>query len=271
VTANGGITGSSALKGHVAIDPDSEIITDTHVSAANVGDGAVAADLIGDLLAAAAGGSACADDVTAPNPGVDASVSDEVGVDSDQPTVYGDSSYGTGEIHELLDEHNIADRCKTQPPVGKDGMFSKDAFTIDLDADTVTCPNDVTVPVRRASNGDGIAHFDAACADCPLRAQCTTARDGRTIQVGRHERHLARARAEQQDPAWRADYRATRPKVERKISHLMFHRHGGRRARVRGTIKIDADFNLLAAAVNLARLARLGVRSTTGGWAAATV
>ena len=50
----------------------------------------------------------------------------------------------------------------------------------------------------------------------------------------------------------------------------MRRRHGGRRARVRGTDRVDADFRLLAAAVNLARLAVLGIRSHTGGWAAAT-
>ena len=68
--------------------------------------------------------------------------------------------------------------------------------------------------------------------------------------------------------AWAADYRATRPKVERKLGHLMRRRHGGRRARVRGKRKVDADFNLLAAAHNLARLTALGLRSTTTGWAA---
>ena len=41
---------------------------------------------------------------------------------------------------------------------------------------------------------------------------------------------LARARARQRNPDWIADYRATRPKVERKIAHLMRRRHGGRRA-----------------------------------------
>ena len=60
-----------------------------------------------------------------------------------------------------------------------------------------------------------------------------------------------------------ADYRATRPKVERKIAHLMRRRHGGRRARVRGQTKIAADFALLAAAVNLARLSVLGVSQHT--------
>ena len=72
------------------------------------------------------------------------------------------------------------------------------------------------------------------------------------------------------DPAWQADYRATRPKVERKIGHLMRRRHGGRRARVRGQAKVAADFALLAAAVNLARLAVLDVSGNNGTRATAS-
>ena len=41
--------GFDGYKGHVAVDPDSEIITDTAVTAGNAGDGSVAADLIDDL------------------------------------------------------------------------------------------------------------------------------------------------------------------------------------------------------------------------------
>ena len=70
--------------------------------------------------------------------------------------------------------------------------------------------------------------------------------------------------------AWRAGYRATRPKVERKIGHLMRRRHGGRRARVRGLVKVAADFALLAAAVNLARLGVLRVAYRNGAWVAAS-
>jgi hypothetical protein len=84
--------------------------------------------------------------------------------------------------------------------------------------------------------------------------------------AGPNEAVLARARARQQDPDWIADYRATRPKVERKIAHLMRRKHGGRRARVRGRVKVAADFRLLAAAVNLARLGTLGVSSAPSGW-----
>jgi hypothetical protein len=35
---------------------------------------------------------------------------------------------------------------------------------------------------------------------------------------------------------------------------------------VRGLIRVDQDFKLLAAAVNLARFATLGLRSTADGW-----
>jgi hypothetical protein len=50
----------------------------------------------------------------------------------------------------------------------------------------------------------------------------------------------------------------------------MRRRHGGRRARVRGTDRVDADFRFLAGAVNLARLAVLNVRRTANGWAVTT-
>ena len=157
-------------------------------------------------------------------------------------------------------------RGKTQAPNAPGGRFGKDRFGIDLTAGTVDCPGGVTAVIRPAADGGGMAHFGAARAGCPLRAQCTTAAGGRTITVGPYEATLAAARARQTDPDWIADYRATRPKVERKIGHLI--RRGGRRARVRGTARVDADFRL-ASAVNLARLATLGVRSTFAGWAIA--
>jgi hypothetical protein len=91
-------------------------------------------------------------------------------------------------------------------------------------------------------------------------------KSGRRISISRHQARLTTARTRQKNPAWKADYQATRPKVERKLAHLVRHRHGGRRARMRGTLRISADFALLAAAVNLARLAKLGVAHARGGW-----
>jgi hypothetical protein len=126
----------------------------------------------------------------------------------------------------------------------------------------------VTVPVSWTKRSGGTARFADACATCPLADQCTNSPKGRSIRLGHHEAHLARARARRRDLARVADYRATRPKVERKLGHLMRRRHGGRRARVRGKTKVAADFNLLVAADNLARLAVLELRSTpTRTWA----
>ncbi|HUW15536.1 MAG TPA: transposase, partial [Actinomycetes bacterium] len=254
--------GFDGYKGHVAVDPDSEIITDTVVSPANVGDASVAEDLLDDLTSDDRTDTAeSADDTNAATPDNDV----------DRPTVYGDAAYGSGEFLDHLAQADIDSRCKTQPPTAPGGRFAKDRFTIDLEADTVTCPAGVTVTIHRAANGDGMAYFAEACASCPLRAQCTNAEGGRTIRVGRYEQRLADARSQQQDPDWAADYRATRPKVERKLGHMMRRRHGGRRARVRGRSKVDTDFNLLAAALNVARLGVLGVRFDVAiGWAATT-
>jgi len=155
--------------------------------------------------------------------------------------------------------------------VEKNGRWRQAVEVPGLGEKTVTCPAGVTVPIRASGHKRhaGAARFGPACRTCPLAAQCTTARQGRTITLGHHEARLAAARQAQADPAWKADYKATRPKVERKIGHLMRRRHGGRRARVRGQLKVAADFALLAAAANLARLAVLGVSGNSRSWAAA--
>lgn len=250
--------GFDGYKGHIAEDPDSEIITDTTVTPGNAGDASVAEDLIEDLL-------------NTDNTDTESATDDENDITSDdsgddKAKVYGDSAYGSGEFQARLEDENIDSGCRTQPPSAPAGRFGKDQFRIDLDADTVTCPNEVTVDIQRGAKGNGIAYFADACTNCPLRDECTNAAGGRTIRVGIHEAALARARERQQSTEWRDDYRATRPKVERKLGHLMRRRHGGRRARVRGTPKVDADFNLLAAAANVARLAVLGLRFTPTGW-----
>lgn len=185
------------------------------------------------------------------------------------PRVYGDAAYGSGEFLDHLARAGIANRCKTQPPVNVGGRFAKSLFDTDPDGERVTCPAGTTVPIRGDRHGEGVVPFAPACGTCPLRADCTTAPGGRSIAVGHHEARLADARAQPDDPEWVEDYRSTRPKVERNLGHLMRRRHGGHRARVRGKAKVDTDFNLLAAAVKLARLAVVGLASTTTGWTAA--
>jgi len=226
--------GFDGYKGHIAIDPDSEIITATEVTAGNAGDASCAEALLSDVLP--------------PPP-------------SAEPVeVYGDASYGTADLVEKLEAAGLEANMKVQPPSPpRVGMFSQDDFVVDTQAGTVSCPRGLWVLLRASSDGSRVADFGERCDGCRLRAQCTLSKQGRSVRI--HPKHavLDAARKRQRDPGWRARYRATRPKVERKLAHMMRRKHGGRRARMRGRLRVAHDFALLAAAVNLARLASYGV------------
>ncbi|MGH2764995.1 MAG: IS1182 family transposase [Actinomycetota bacterium] len=256
--------GFDGYKGHVAVDPDTEIVTATAVTPGNAGDATAAPDLLADVLPELSEESVEEAPAAATEDG-----DIEEDIEEEPVAVYGDSAYGTGEMLTRLERAGADPMVKVQAPNAPAGHFPKDRFTIDLEARAATCPGEVTVPLRPRKGGGAAAVFGRACRSCPLAPQCTTSPKGRVITIGPHEPELTRARERQRDPAWAEDYRATRPKVERKIGHLMRRRHGGRRARVRGQPKVDQDFSLLGAAVNLARLAVLGVRAGTGGWAVA--
>jgi Transposase DDE domain/Transposase domain (DUF772) len=229
-------------KGHVALDPDAELVTATVVTPGNAGDASVATELLAAELAAPA------------EPGADAL------------SVYGDSAYGAGEVLVALADARATSRIKVQPSSGIPGHFTKDDFSIDLETRTVSCPAGRVAPFQ--GRRKVVAEFGRACHACPLASRCTSSPDGRRIDINPHETLLSAGRAATRDPAWRADYRGTRPKVEHKLAHLVRRRHGGRRAWVRGTVKVGADFSLLAAAVNLARLAVLRLTGSGGAWTA---
>jgi hypothetical protein len=299
--------GFDGWKGHVAADPDSEIITGTTVTAGNQGDAGAAPCLVEDIVPSSPAGPA-EDGAEQSSPvaarqagggrrghGADKKANKQAAHaarraahaarrqaklrsrkaaaaqrdEQEAPAVYGDAAYGSGELLAYLHENGIDPRVKVQPPVAAGGLFAKDRFKVDLGAGTVRCPAGSTAAISFGADGSGAACFGAACSTCPLRTSCTNAIAGRTISISAHEELLKTQRGRCADPSFAADYRATRPKVERILAHLMLRRHGGRRARVRGRRKVDADFNLLAASRNLARLAVLGLRSTPSGWVAA--
>jgi hypothetical protein len=223
--------GFDGFKGHIAIDPDSEIVTATSVTPGNVGDADAAKDLLDEALAPA--------------------------VSSTEPiTVYGDASYGSADLVEHVEESGAVPMMKVQSAPAKPGMYSQVDFKIDIGAATVTCPAGNLVQLRPMKEGYR-AQFGTRCGACSLRSKCTTSKDGRLINLHAKHETLARMRAKQKTPAFAKAYKATRPKVERKIAHMMRRRHGGRRARVRGRQRIGHDFALLAASVNLSRIATL--------------
>jgi hypothetical protein len=237
-------------KAHLSVDPDDELITNVTVTPANAAD----REVIDELLDESAGDDHGGDEPVAPVP--------------DPVTVFGDSAYADGATLDKLAEAGHRVFAKV-PPVRNAKGYSKDQFTIDPDAGTASCPAGHTTPIRTRRDGGGLARFTPWCADCPLRAACTTSRSGRVITIHRHEARLQQAKFTQRDPGWQQTYRATRPTVERKIAHFTRRAWGGRRARCRGQARILTDVITRAGAVNLANLAARGLHFTPTGWAIA--
>jgi hypothetical protein len=227
-------------KAHLSIDPDSELIDEVAVTAANVPD----RDAVDELLEGLA---------------------DE----EDKPQIVGDSAYADGATRQELGEAGFEVVAKVPPVRNATGLFTKDRFNVDLATKSVICPAGQRVAINPTRDGGGRASFKVHCKDCPLRAACTKSRAGRTISIGPHEGLLQVARAKQATPEWQARYRADRPKVERKISHFARRAWGGRNARVRGRRRISTDADTRAGVLNLTRLAVLGLRHDGERWSVA--
>jgi Transposase DDE domain/Transposase domain (DUF772) len=261
--------GFDGYKGHIAVDPDSEIITATTVSPGNAGDGGMARTLMNEVLppeprdpADARKDAADPPEAVLPPGGEQSPPKASTVIE-----IYGDGAYGTAELIEEIERTGAEANVKVPPAAGPAGMFPKDRFTIDLENHTVRCPAGATVEFRQNDNQTGFARFGVQCKACPLRDQCTSNKEGRTIRIHAHEATLQNARKRQSEQSWVERYRKTRPKVERKLAHLMSRRHGGRKARMRGRLRIGEDFALLGAAHNLKRMAKLGVHNEDGKWA----
>ena len=107
--------------------------------------------------------------------------------------------------------------------------------------------------------------FGAACAGCPLRDRCTTAKDGRSMSIHPHEGLLRAARAQARTSEFKEKY-PTRSAIERVIAWAATR--NGRRIRLRylGTAKNDAWLHTRCAAVNLRTLLRYGLTRSEGTW-----
>jgi hypothetical protein len=140
------------------------------------------------------------------------------------------------------------------PSVTNQGRFPKTRFQIDLEAKTCTCPaGQVTRDLRRRNGGGGVFRFAAAvCVACPLRPECVRRSGGRTVQLHPQEALLQEARAFQQSEAF-GPYRAQRQVAEHRIARLV--QLGIRQARYRGTAKTLFQAFMAAAVANLTLLA----------------
>ena len=222
------------FKAHVAIEPDTGIITDCALTGANGADNHEAT--VG--LALLEG-------------------------ESSPVTVLADSAYGTGEFRAELTARAHIDRVKPAPTRSAvPGGFTIDDFTVDHDHRIVTCPAGLTRDITRT----GRVTFGTACHSCTLRNQCTTSATGKLMRLRPHDALQRSARQAARNPEWLNEYRQHRPMVERTIAWLT---RGNRKVRYRGVVTNNHWLHHRAAALNLRRLTTLGLHHTGTTWAIA--
>ena len=217
-------------KAHVAVEPETGLITACALTPANAGDGPTGVKLL----------------------------------DGEEPglQVLADSAYGSGEVRDALRQARHQAAIKAIPlRRAIPGGFTRDDFVIDHDTRTATCPDGHSVPIAPK----GSATFGARCRGCPHRQRCTTAKDGRSLHIGEHDADLVAARTAWANGDFADDYRRWRPMVERSIAWLVTHGH--RRVRYRGLTRNQASLQLRVAALNLRRLVNLGLNHHNGHWA----
>lgn len=224
------------FKAHVAVEPDTGLVTDCQLT-----------------KAAGAGNS-------------DAAIGPSLLADEPGPVeVLADSAYGSGDARATLADaghHAVIKPIPLRSAVP--GGFTLDDFDIDSAGRIVTCP----AGHRRKLTPGGAVIFGKTCLTCPLRQRCTTSKTGRSIAVNLHHELLAQARRQAtDDPAWAVTYRQHRPMVERSIAWLT---RGNRRLRYRGVANNDMWWHHRAAAINLKRMITgYGLTRENGAWATA--
>ena len=217
------------FRAHVAAEPGTGLITGCALTVA-AGAGSTDADNGVKLAAADRFGD------TAP---------DAAGLE-----VYGDSHYGTGQAradYAAAGHGTVIKPVPLRPAVP--GGFTLDDFAISEDDATVTCPAGHTRPM----SAKRYVSFGPVCAACPLRAECTTAKDGRTLDIRPHEGLLRAARAQARTPQFKKAY-PTRAVIERIIAWTATSH--GRRIKLRylGTSKNNAWLHNRSASINLRTL-----------------
>jgi IS5 family transposase len=216
-------------KAHVAVEPETGLITAAALTPANAGDGPTGVG----LLAGEAQGM----------------------------QILADSAYGSGEVRAALRVTKHRQAIKPIPlRRAVPGGFDRDDFIVDHLARTATCPNGNTVAISRK----GYATFGVRCRGCPLRERCTTRTDGRTLRIREHDAELVEARRAWRNGDFAADYKRWRPMVERSISWLVARGH--RRVRYRGVERNQLGLTTRVAAINLRRLVNLGLTRDGPQW-----
>jgi transposase len=174
-------------------------------------------------------------------------------------TVVGDQQYGTTDNHRRMQERGVRTHLKSapgRPP--EEGRFGPTDFVYDDATDRYHCPAGQWLyprgynPRRQHTEYKTRKHV---CTDCPLRARCTEAKDGRIVQRYREHELVVRAREQAHSREARRDYGRRRHLMEGSFAQSA-NCHGFKRARWRRLWRQQIQDWLIAACQNVKLLIR---------------
>lgn len=180
--------------------------------------------------------------------------------------VVADCQYGTSENFIALATRGIrthmGDLRSRQRNHHLEGIFPTEAFHYDQASDTYICPTGKRLRYRHWNARRHYAEYIATtgeCARCALRAQCTRAKSGRTVNRRVDQALLDEAREQSASEAGKADRKRRQHFQERNFADAA-NLHGFKRSRWRGLMRQSVQDYLIAALQNLRLLARTSVK-----------
>ena len=200
-------------KAHICAEPDTGLITAAELTTADTSDAQVGPRLL-QQDPTAPHNTDSADTDTAGYDTADTDTADtttaavgDVGAEGFVGLVLADSAYASGEALDAFAAAGYDTAIKPIDPKPRiTGGFTRDDFTIDTDAQTVTCPAGHTKAVTSAA-----ARFGALCSGCPLRARCTTSATGRSVTVDAYHHRRQANKTRGPSPPPRAPTNSTAP------------------------------------------------------------
>ncbi len=170
--------------------------------------------------------------------------------------VTGDRKYGTEENIITLERQHIRAYLALPDPDHRTPFFSSDRFRYVADRDVYLCPAGKELdfaPWHSTERSLRYRAYGSDCNSCPLKAQCTTGKQGRSLCRSIDEELLNQVRSYHETEAYKKAYRKRTVWVDPLFAEGKDW-HGMRRFRLRRLWRVNCEALLRAAGQNLKRL-----------------
>jgi len=168
-----------------------------------------------------------------------------------------DSGYKTPHICKTLIDQGIEPVMPYKGPMTKQGFMRKYEYAYDEYYDCYICPNNQVLRYV-TTNREGYREYKSdpkVCVNCPYLAKCTASKD-HTKYISRHiwSHYVEEADHLRHMPENKAIYEKRKETIERVFADMK-EKHGMRWTTLRGLQRVSAQAMLVAACMNLKKLA----------------